>query len=233
MKYFKIYILLLLCALLAGCASKDGYVYYPPSYMEEKMEENRETYTGKTVTLLLSTPYEYTLTNEEGQSLIKDEKGIRGDLLLLGMRTYIEMLPDYFIPYSNSFVLTTPKGREKEKDRISITYEENFCSVSAFGTTRISIANCCHRLKLEGSGQIDANLRAFPLNSHNALRFEGCGSECITVEFTETGAIANGFNGICKISYDDNATTYTCDGKAFEVDVVSQPGEILVTPIEG
>ena len=26
---------------------------------------------------------------------------------------------------------------------------------------------------------------------------------------------------------------YTCDGGTFEVDVVSQPGEILVTPIEG
>ena len=68
------------------------------------------------------------------------------------------------------------------------------------------------------------------------LTLSGSGSKHITVEFTETGAIVKGMEGDCEITYmtsSERKTTYDCNGKAFEVDVVSQPGEILVTPIEG
>ena len=233
MKTLKICAVFLLCALLAGCAKQDGYIHYY-AYPDgvEKMEANRLGYKGETVDLMYIVPYQFTLTNAEGKVLIFDEKGLRGDLLLLDQSTPVGMLPTYEIPYSDSFLLTTPSEREQEEDVISIIYNGVALSVSACGSTQISIKKT-GKVELKGSGQIDADIRGSGWSANNSMTLKGTGNGCITATFTETGAVVEGMTGECKITYGSIGTTYDCGGKAFEIDLVSKLGRIVVVPIEG
>ena len=233
MKALKICAVFLLCALLAGCAKQDGYIHYY-AYPDgvEKMEANRLGYKGETVDLMYIVPYQFTLTNAEGKVLIFDEKGLRGDLLLLDQSASVGMHPSYEIPYSDSFLLTTPSEREQERDSIHISYDGVAFRAHAYGSTQISIEKA-GKVELKGSGEIDTEVGGRVLDESKWLKVEGTGNGCITATFTETGAVVEGMTGECKITYGSIGTTYDCGGKAFEIDLVSKLGRIVVVPIEG
>ena len=232
-KTLKICAVFFLCALLAGCAKQDGYIHYY-SYQDkvEKMEVNRLGYRGETVNLMYIVPYQFTLTDAEGKVLIFDEKGLRGDLLLLDQSTPVGMRPTYEIPYSDSFLFTTPSEREEERDSICLSYDGVAFSAHACGSTQISIEKA-GKVELKGSGQIDAEICGRVLDKFKWLEVEGTGNGCITATFTETGAVVEGMTGECKITYGSIGTTYDCGGKAFEIDLVSKLGRIAVAPVEG
>lgn len=248
MKTLKICAVFFLCALLAGCTAKDSTYYSFRTEHQEKtnqqMEENRAAYKGKTVEMIFGFPAACTLTNAEGQTLDIDANGAEGDLLWLNRVIRSSSIYNKF-PYSDSFSVLIPADRAVEQYGFQVMRDSIHCNIAGRSATKISITDL-KRYELEGEGEIiDVVTRRSVMGDENigfrAIALFGNGNKHITVEFTETGAIATGFEGICEIRYhaflvDDEAlleTTYTCNGGTFEVDVVSQPGEILVTPIEG
>ena len=251
MKTLKICAVILLCALLVSCTGQKenkeerekNFIYYNSDleYLEtlkEQMEANRASYKGKTIELTLDGPDTYTLTNAEGQTLTFDVNCAYGDLLWLSTRIYSLSTSNKF-PYSDSFSLTIPEDSPQKYYGIEAICGSITLYASGSGATEISIDDL-KRCELKGSETIDAiarrRIRDQVTWGSRMLTLSGSGSKHITVEFTETGAIVKGMEGDCEITYmtsSERKTTYDCNGKAFEVDVVSQPGEILVTPIEG
>ncbi len=247
-KTLKICAVFLLCALLAGCTAKDGTYYsYRLEHQEKtkkQMEENRASYKGKTVEMIFDFPDHCTLSNTEGQTLDIDDNGARGNLLYLNRVSYSDGIHNKF-PYSDSLSILIPADRAVECYGFQVLRDSIHCYIDGCGATKISITDL-KRYELEGDGAIETISCARTITGDRgiglrSLALRGNGNKHVTVEFTETGAIATGFEGICEIRYftvfvDNDVhleTTYTCDGGTFEVDVVSQPGEILVTPIEG
>lgn len=248
MKTLKICAVFLLCALLAGCTAKDGTYYsYRLEHQEKtkkQMEENRASYKGKTVEMIFDFPDRCTLTNAEGQTLDIDANGAKGNLLYLNRVSYSDGIHNKF-PYSDSFSVLIPTDRVVERYGLQIMRDSIQYIASCQGASKINITDL-QQYELEGNGElIDIVTRKCILGDQNigyqSLFLCGNGSKHVTVEFTEKGAIATGFEGICEITYhsiiaEDDVyleEKYTCDGGTFEVDVVSQPGDILVTPIEG
>lgn len=248
MKTLKICAVFLLCALLAGCAAKDSTYYsFRTEHREktkEQMEANRAAYKGKTVEMIFDFPAACTLTNAEGQTLDIDANGAEGDLLWLNRVIRSSSIYNKF-PYSDSFSVLIPADRAVERYGFQVMRDSIQCDIDGRGATKISITDL-KRYELEGDGTIERITCTRIIEEDKDIGFRslilrGSGNKHVTVEFTETGAIATGFEGTCEIhrniiladASNYMETTYTCNGGTFEVDVVSQPGEILVTPIEG
>ena len=248
MKTLKICVVFLLCALLAGCTAKDG-AYYSfrlehQETMKKQMEENRASYKGKTIEMIFDFPDRCTLTNAEGQTLDIDADGAEGNLLYLNRVSYSDGIHNKF-PYSDSFSVLIPADRAIERYGFQVMRDSTQYIAKCQGATKISETDL-QRYELEGDGDlIDVVTRKCILGDQNISYYSlflcGNGNKHITVEFTEKGAIATGFEGTCEITYHSIIAeedvcleeNYTCNGGTFEVDVVSQPGEILVTPIGG
>lgn len=256
MKTLKICAVFLLCALLAGCADRVGnadkeknYEYYAlgiedSEKFKKHLEANRAAYQGKTVEIIFDTPETFTLSSAEGQTFNYDVNWAYGDLLWLNSPLSAAGVHNKF-PYSDSYTLSIPADAPKDVYGFDVQHDSIRCGAQGSGVNQVSISNL-NRCELEGNGTMEmiscSGSKKDEKNiDYRTLTLRGNGNKHITVEFTEKGAIATGFEGTCEISYfillkyssNDMDTTYTCDGGAFEVDVVSQPGEILVTPVEG
>lgn len=241
MKILKICVVFLLCALLAGCAARAEEIFYHVDNEEElkaQQETNRDVYRGKTMELTLQTPETFTLESKQKQRFTRDDQGTHGDLPWLYSATYFGEV-HYKFPYSDKYTLKIPADSPKEEYGLDVACGATRLYAKGAGVTEVCISDL-KQCKLKGKGvfTVDVQHRISDRDTwaSRKLTVSGRGEKRVTVEFTEKGAVVKGIIGKCKIVYHTGSemkVSYDSDGKAFEVDVISQPGEILVTPIEG
>lgn len=244
-KYMFFCILVSVLFVCQGCNHKQ-YI------TSEMIEGNKAAYDGEVVqfTLPLQRPVGgCTITNAEGQTLGIDAHGLYGDLPLLSMDENRFFL-SYDIPYSSSFVYATNNASLENHDSFQIYGEKFSCSASGSGIRKISVSYP-NRIEIEGNREMDVrvigSLLALPEvyadtcpggKTPEIWIDSTAGSTSIVAEFTEAGAIVCGLQGQGEIIvYTDfeiiMQESYDFMNATVEIDIVSQPGEILVTPIEG
>ena len=243
---------LLLSAVLTGCtAEKKNYMTY------DVIQENASAYRGKTVHFIKSNRVSGgvdAITNAEGQSLYHDAFGWYGDLPIVEMISRPDLPSEYSIPYSSSFTYTVGDDLVAEGDSFSVAdagYRFS-CGAAGTGIQTITISDP-NQVEVTGLEEMEFGISGKLLITFEELKMicppsqyivgympdlfvVGSASKCASVKFTETGAIASGFIGEASIFLDVTKIierTYTFTGETVEIDIVSQPGEILVTPIEG
>ncbi len=244
-KYMFFCILVSVLFVCQGCNHKQ-YI------TSEMIEGNKAAYDGEVVqfTLPLQRPVGgCTITNAEGQTLGIDAHGLYGDLPLLSMDENRFFL-SYDIPYSSSFVYATNNASLENHDSFQIYGEKFSCGASGSGIRKISVSYP-NRIEIEGNREMDVrvigSLLALPEvyadtcpggKTPEIWIDSRAGSTSIVAEFTETGAIVSGLQGQGEIIVYTNfeiimQESYDFMNATVEIDIVSQPGEILVTPIEG
>ncbi len=245
---------LLLSAVLTGCTAEKNYV------TDEIIRENASFYRGKTVRFLNENRVSGgvdAITNAEGQSLYHDAFGWYGDLPIVDAVSFRGIPYEYAIPCSSSYTYTVGDDLVEEGDGFSITDAGNrhTCGAGGAGVKTITIF-MPERVEVKGQGEMDVVTYGMPLMESqefkalcptekypqgyyvSRLYISGMAEEYASVEYTKSGAIATGFLGEGHISIElgtgnEIQRDYTFAGEAVEIDIVSQPGEILVTPIEG
>lgn len=253
MKKFKetLTAFLLLSAVLTGCtAEKKNYMTH------EVIQENASAYRGKTVHFIKNNRVSGgvdAITNAEGQSLYHDAFGWYGDLPIVEMISRPDLPSEYSIPYSSSFTYTVGDDLVEEGDGFSLTDAGNrhTCGAGGAGVKTITIF-MPERVEVKGQGEMDVVTYGMPLMESrefkalcppekypqgyyvSRLYISGMAEEYASVEYTKSGAIATGFLGEGHISIElgtgnEIQRDYTFTGEAVEIDIVSQPGEILVT----
>ena len=242
---------LLLSAVLTGCTAEKNYV------TDEIIRENASFYRGKTVRFLNENRVSGgvdTITNAEGQFLYHDAFGWYGDLPIVDAVSFRGIPYEYAIPCSSSYTYTVGDDLVAEGDSFSVAdagYRFS-CGAAGTGIQTITISDP-NQVEVTGLEEMEFGISGKPLITFEELKMicppsqyivgympdlfvVGSASKCASVKFTETGAIASGFIGEASIFLDVTKIierTYTFTGETVEIDIVSQPGEILVTPIEG
>ena len=246
---------LLLSAVLTGCAAeKKNYV------TDEIIRENASFYRGETVRFLNENRVSGgvdAITNAEGQFLYHDAFGWYGDLPIVDAVSYRGIPYEYAIPCSSSYTYTVGDDLVEEGDGFSITDAGNrhTCGAGGAGVKTITIF-MPDRVEVKGQKEMDVIVYGMPLMESQEFKalcppekclegyyverlyIRGMAEESASVEYTKTGAIATGFIGEGHISIELGIGNkiecdYTFTSETVEIDIVSQPGEILVTPIEG
>ncbi|MCI8618526.1 MAG: hypothetical protein HFG44_00405 [Oscillospiraceae bacterium] len=217
-------ICLLLCCML-----------FPLSACQKRQPEQSAP-LKKDVTMLIKCAG-FTVRNAEEQSLYFENGGLNGDME--ASNWYVsEDYPDVStltvsLPYSNSFTYTAAEIDDIERSfTVATSY---YGSVFGTGIGEITVDKD-NQIRVTGK-DMRLNLYADVLSTENIkLSIHGGSPERVTLTSTKTGAIAEGLTGTGTITstlYPDakTETTYSFTGEAVEIDVVSQPGEILITPV--
>lgn len=244
-KYMFFCILVSVLFVCQGCNHKQ-YI------TSEMIEGNKAAYEGEVVqfTLPLQRPVGgCTITNAKGQTLGIDAHGLYGDLPLLSLDENSFFL-SYNIPYSSSFVYATNNASLENHDSFQIYGEKFSCGASGIGIQKISVSDP-NRVEIEGNQEMEVRIQGSLLALPEAYADAGseektpeiwmdgtAGSTSIIAEFTKLGVIVSGLKGHGEITvYTDfeiiTQRSYDFTGETVEIDIVSQPGEILVTPVEG
>ncbi len=203
----------------------------------QKQQTEQNAPLKKDVTMLIKCTG-FTVRNAEGQTLYFEDGGLKGDME--ASNWYVsEESPDpstlsVTVPYSDFFTYTAAQTDDIERSfTVATSY---YASVYGTGILEITV-NKDNKICVTGTN-MQLNLRPDVLSTENIeLSIQGGGSDCVTLTSTKTGAIAEGLTGTGTITstlYPDakTETTYSFTGEAVEIDVVSQPGKILITPIQ-
>lgn len=203
----------------------------------QKRQTKQSAPLKKDVTMLIKCTG-FTVRNAEGQTLYFEDGGLKGDME--ASNWYVsEEYPDpstlsVTVPYSDSFTYTAAQTDDAGRSfTVATSY---YGSVYGTGVHEITVDKD-NKIRVSGK-DIQLNLHTDVLSTENIkLSIQGSGADCVTLTSTKTGAIAEGFTGTGTITstlYPDVETeaVYTFTGEAVEIDVVSQPGEILITPME-
>ncbi len=202
----------------------------------QKQQTEQNAPLKKDVTMLIKCTG-FTVRNAEGQTLYFEDGGLKGDME--ASNWYVsEDYPDVStltvsLPYSNSFTYTAAEIDDIERSfTVATSY---YGSVFGTGIGEITVDKD-NQIRVTGK-DMRLNLYADVLSTENIkLSIHGGSPERVTLTSTKTGAIVEGLTGAGKITStlypdDKTETTYTFTGEAVEIDVVSQPGEILITPV--
>lgn len=203
----------------------------------QKRQTEQSIPLKKEVTMLIKCAG-FTVRNAEGQSLYFENGGIKGDME--ASNWYVsEDYPDVStlsvsVPYSDSFTYTADEIDNIERSfTVATSY---YGSVFGTGIGEITVDKD-NQIRVTGK-DMQLNLYADVLTTENIeLSIHGGSPERVTLTSTKTGAIMEGLQGAITITStlypdDKTETTYTFTGEAVEIDVVSQPGEILITPVK-
>jgi hypothetical protein len=238
MKKCNICIFLVLLCLITGCNVKEQSIYYTQFNIEDKMAENRAVYTSETAQISLN--YEdckATIVNAESEFITCEAGKWQGTLKLLNREiSYGGNDCLFTVPYSNYFVYTPVNPNQEDQYCFDIIGNERFCGISGKGIKQVTIFNV-EQVEIMGDKNIELSIRGMLVcDDFVALNFDGLGTEKVDVQYTEKGAILRGVIGTCNITTFNKELIHISKiltGEAVEIDIVSQPGEILVTPIKG
>ncbi len=176
------------------------------------------------------------ITNAEGQKIVFGIDDEQTDMEVFNTQV-AEDTPVIWreeVPYSAFFTLEAPGASREYAHEFYISADNYWAGASGYGIKEASIDLRAGKIRVAGEN-MELSIIVDALQSiHPLIEISGTALEEVVVECCEKGAVVSGLTGEGKVTVlddDDYETTYTFTGEAVEIDVVSQPGEILITPV--
>lgn len=224
---------LCLCLLLCGCQNV-------PAQSTEPEASPTDTETQDTVTLDIGLEIaSCTIYNADGKKLVLPENGIiQADMEYTEVENQAPG-PGYLgrtfaVPYSQSFTfdIESITGTKQNFYPGLMNYLiVSYCNISVSGLRMSSVTfEASDKVSITGN---DMELTLITGTEDWSCSIDASAQETVTVQKTNTGVLIEGFKGRVVFTSTSATAEHIFTGEAAEIDVVSQPGEILITPVEG
>lgn len=223
---------LMLCLLLCGCQRI-------PAQSTEPETSPTDAETQDTVTLDIGLEIaSCTVYNAEGKKLVLPENGIiQGDMEYSETENQAPgsgyLGHTFIVPYSQSFTfdIESITGTKQCFYPGLMNYLiVSYCNISVSG---LGMSN----VTFEATGKVsitgnDMELTLIAGTKDWSCSIDALAQKTVTIQKTDNGVLIEGFEGRVAFASNSAIAEHIFTGEAVEIDVVSQPNEILITPIE-